>query len=89
MRGGKRPGAGRKVGSKSVKTSTIAKAAACRGISPVEVMLEIMRTAHAGGDVATALDAAARVAPYTSPRLSAVSINLEDLSDDQLRSLAA
>jgi hypothetical protein len=89
MRGGKRPGAGRPAGSATKKTSTVARAAAARGITPVEVMLEIMLAARAAGDFPMALDAAARVAPYTSPRLSAVSINLEDLSDAQLQDLAA
>lgn len=88
MRGGKRPGAGRKAGSATKKTSAVARAAAAQGITPVEVMLQIMRAAHAAGNVGIALDAAARVAPFIHPRLSAVAIDLKDLNESDLRALA-
>jgi hypothetical protein len=87
--GGKRAGAGRKPGSQTKRTSAIAAAAAAAGIAPVEVMLQIMRTAFAAGDFETALDAANKAAPYTSPRLSAVAIDMGGLSEQELRDLAA
>jgi hypothetical protein len=49
----------------------------------------IARAAYAAGDTATALAAASKVAPYTSPRLSAIALDLKDLSDDELRNLLA
>ena len=42
-RGGRRPGAGRPVGSKNQRTAEIARAAAEAGITPIEVMLGAMR----------------------------------------------
>jgi hypothetical protein len=38
-RGGRRPGAGRPVGSKNQRKAEIARAAAEEGITPIEVML--------------------------------------------------
>lgn len=42
-KGGKREGAGRKVGSLAKKTQAIAERASAEGISPLEVMLDNMR----------------------------------------------
>lgn len=42
-RGGARPGAGRKPGSKNTKTREIADKAAADGITPLEVMIRAMR----------------------------------------------
>lgn len=86
--GGSRARAGRKVGSVSKKSSAIAKAAAALGIGPVEVMLQIMRKAHAEGEVSVALGVAKSAAPYVSPRLSSIAFNLGDLSESELRTLA-
>jgi hypothetical protein len=86
--GGKRPGAGRKVGSTNKKTRAVAVAAAALGMSPVEVMLQIMRKAHAAGDDGVALEAASKVAVYIHPRLSAVAVDLGTLDEHDLRSLA-
>lgn len=86
--GGKRTGAGRKTGSTNKKSRAVAVAAAALGITPVEVMLEIMRRAHAAGDADTALEAASKVAVYIHPRLSAVAIDLGDIDEDDLRRLA-
>ena len=81
-RGGKRSGAGRKKGSLSHKTRTIAARAAAEGITPLEVILRTMRSAWArastNGETVTsfqdALVAAAmaeKAAPYVHPRLAA------------------
>lgn len=89
MRGGKRPGAGRPAGSATRKTSAVARSAASQGITPIQVLLHHMREAHAAGDVAVAVDCATRAAPFIHPRLSAVAIDLKDLSDEDLRSMLA
>lgn len=67
MRGGKRPGAGKKKGSKHKLTIGRELAAAqvikgAEGQSPLEVMLEVMRDPNARPDVR--LDAAKGAAPY-------------------------
>lgn len=41
-KGGKRPGAGRKVGSLTKRTRQIAEAVATQGITPLEVMMRVM-----------------------------------------------
>jgi hypothetical protein len=43
MRGGKREGSGRKKGSLTKKTQEIIAAAAGKGITPLEYMLEVLR----------------------------------------------
>lgn len=88
MRGGARQGAGRKPGTKNQKTRAVAVEAAATGLSPVQVLLHWMKKAHAKGDMAGAVDAATRAAPFIHPRLSAVALDLKDLSDEQLRGLA-
>jgi hypothetical protein len=85
MRGGTRPGAGRKPGTKNQKTRAVAIEAAATGLSPVAVLLHYMHAAHAAGDVAVAVDCASRAAPFIHPRLSAVALDLKDLTDDELR----
>lgn len=80
-KGGARPGAGRKAGSATKRTRQIADAAAAEGITPLEFMLRIMRSAPP--DEATALEkatwlgmqfeAAKQAAPYVHPKLSSVS----------------
>jgi hypothetical protein len=71
-RGGKRPGAGRRIGSASKRTREIADKAAANGMTPLEVMLRAMKE-HAD---ALRWDQAASVAkdaaPYIHPRLAAV-----------------
>ena len=71
-RGGKRPGAGRRIGSASKRTREIADKAAASGMTPLEVMLRAMKE-HAD---ALRWDQAASVAkdaaPYIHPRLAAI-----------------
>lgn len=85
-RGGTRPGAGRPPGSKNQKTRDTAAAAAAAGQTPVEYLLSVMR--NPSRTAAQRLEAAKAAAPYCHPRLSAVQIDLKDMSDDDLRDLA-
>jgi hypothetical protein len=74
MRGGARPGAGRKKGATNTKTA-IERAAIrekveaikSEGDTPLEVLLRIMRTAK---DEATIIDCAKAAAPYVHPKLN-------------------
>ena len=79
--GGARPGAGRKRGQKS-RLATIRRDIAAKAllddISPLELLLAVMRTAHKAGDTETAMAAAIAVAPYVHPRLSAVKHSGDD-----------
>jgi hypothetical protein len=95
-RGGKRSGAGRKKGSATRKTREIADQAALLGITPLEVMLEVMRTRYQAKDYDGACAVARDAAPYIHPRLSAVKVELpaddnadDDLLRSKLRQLAA
>jgi len=74
-RGGRRPGAGRPVGSKNQRTAEIARAAAESGITPIEVMLGTMRELWAKGMPEAKLQAAEiakDAAPYIHPRLASI-----------------
>jgi hypothetical protein len=78
MKGGARPGAGRKPGSANRRTREIADRAAAEGITPLELMLGIMRQGTPqDADAATQLayaslrfEAAKAAAPYIHPRLA-------------------
>ena len=70
MRGGKRPGAGRIKGAKTVRKQAFAEAAADGGMAPLAYLLAIMRDVSQA--VAVRLDAAKTAAPYIHPRLNAV-----------------
>lgn len=69
-RGGKRPGAGRKVGAATEKTREIADKAATEGMLPLEYLLKIMR--DEGADEARRVDAAKAAAPYVHAKLSTI-----------------
>lgn len=72
-RGGARPGAGRKKGDLQKRTREVAEKVAASGeMTPLEVMLEVMRKARDASDDSMALDAAKAAAPYIHPRLAAV-----------------
>jgi hypothetical protein len=70
--GGKRNGAGRRRGAATKKTVEVATAAHERGVSPLQVMLDVMERHYK----AKRYDEAARIAhdaaPYMHPRLSAI-----------------
>lgn len=79
-RGGRRAGSGRKAGSATKKTREIADRAADEGITPLEFMLNVMRSDVPDGlegnsllqAMAMRFEAAKAAAPYMHPRLAAV-----------------
>lgn len=89
VRGGARPGAGRKKGSPNSKTRMIAEKAMEQGITPLEYMLQVMRTEPDPelepreylAAVNMRLDAAKSAAPYVHPRLAAVEVTGKDGKD--------
>jgi hypothetical protein len=80
MKGGARVGAGRKEGSATAKTRAIADRAAEEGLTPLEVMLCVMREQWElyqtdktnSGAAKAASDAARDAAPFIHPRLANV-----------------
>ncbi len=79
-RGGARKGAGRKPGSATQRTRVIADRAMAEGITPLEYMLQVMRTEPSPEmdmkDMLQAItmrfEAAKAAAPYIHPRLAAI-----------------
>jgi hypothetical protein len=71
-RGGARPGSGRKPGTANRKTREIADKAAAEGITPLEVMLEVMRDLYAEGEKVAAAAIAKDAAPYIHAKLSQI-----------------
>lgn len=87
-RGGARPGAGRKKGGANRKTREIADRAAQEGLTPLEFMLQIMRSPSDHEDPriqaareAMRFEAAKAAAPYIHPRLAAVEHTGKDGKD--------
>ena len=76
--GGARKGAGRKKGSANKRTKDIADKAIEEGITPLEVLLQIMREAMDTGDYERAMRAAKDAAPYIHPRLNSVEMSGTD-----------
>jgi hypothetical protein len=70
--GGRRPGAGRKPGSATKKTREIAERAAADGITPLEVMIQAMRSHYEANRLDEAASIAKDAAPYMHPRLQAI-----------------
>lgn len=70
IKGGKRPGAGRKAGVPNKRTAETQKAVEQSGLTPLEYMLQVMR--DAGQDEARRLAAANMAAPYVHAKLSAI-----------------
>lgn len=68
--GGRRPGAGRKKGSKDKQTEEREKAIAKSGLTPLDYMLSVLRNKAA--DKALRMEAAKAAAPYCHPRLAQV-----------------
>lgn len=68
-RGGKREGAGRTLGAPNKITQEAREKALQGGISPLDYMLEVMRTSI---DPEVRLDAAKAAAPYVHPRITSV-----------------
>lgn len=103
-RGGARPGAGRKKGAATTKTREIANRAAESGITPLEYMLQVMRTEPSEHlderellqAITLRFEAAKAAAPYIHPRLAAVEHtatvtlkNAKDMTEDELAAIAA
>lgn len=72
-RGGARTGSGRKKGAATQRTREIADRAASEGVTPLEVMIQAMRSAYDAGELREAASIAEKAAPYMHPRLSSVS----------------
>lgn len=72
MHGGKRQGAGRKVGAVTKKTREVAEAAAASGLTPLDFMLSILRDESQPFDARFA--AAEKAAPYCHAKLAAVTV---------------
>ena len=73
--GGRRPGSGRKPGAATRVSREVADRLAGEGLSPLELIVGMMRKYHAEGKFALALDAAVKAAPYLHPRLAAVEVS--------------
>lgn len=94
-RGGARKGAGRKKGSATAKTRAIADKAAADGITPLEFMLQVMRSEPSDQlDARDALratemrfEAAKAAAPYMHPRLASVEHVGGDESSNPIRGI--
>jgi hypothetical protein len=82
-RGGARKGSGRPPGSATRRTREIADKAMAEGITPLEFMLNIMRSEPADIEdprvlldaLAMRFEAAKAAAPYIHPRLAAVEVS--------------
>ena len=88
-KGGVRKGAGRKKGSAHQKTREIANKLAITGITPLEVMTNVMREFYELSQITDnsiqrtkyleiACNAAKDAAPYMHPRLSAIDVGNKD-----------
>ena len=69
VRGGARPGAGRKKGALTKRTQEIVASAAADGETPLEYMLRVMRTSE---DPKRKDAMAVAAAPFVHPKLAAV-----------------
>jgi hypothetical protein len=79
-------GAGRKPGAITKRTRAIAEKAAEAGITPLEVMLQAMRSAYESQGAAAAVQYAIAAAPYMHARLQAVAASVSPATsvDDML-----
>ena len=82
-RGGKRPGAGRKLGSVMTKTAAIAQALAKEGATPLEFLLAVMR--DESQPLATRLNCAQAAAPFIHPRLATIHQTIRDEKQEGLQ----
>jgi hypothetical protein len=76
IKGGKRPGAGRKVGVPNKTTQEQREAVKASGLSPLDYMLSVMR--DEGQDEARRLAAANMAAPYVHAKLSSMELTGKD-----------
>lgn len=73
IKGGARPGAGRKKGTPNKRTAETMKAVEDSGLTPLEYMLSVMRDIN--NDQRERLSAAEKAAPYVHAKLSSVEMN--------------
>lgn len=73
-RGGRRPGAGRKVGAITKRTREIAEGALASGLTPLDYMLSLLRNEEKPEDIR--FEAAKAAAPYIHAKLSSVDANV-------------
>jgi hypothetical protein len=69
---------GRPPGSLTRRTREIAEKAAALGLSPLEVLLDVMRQHFAAGELDKAVEAARSAAPYCHPRLQSIELSGKD-----------
>lgn len=79
MRGGARPGAGRKKGEATKKREEIAIQALESGKTPLDIMLEAMRIAYDEGGAKAAMPFAKDAAPYVHPKLANIEAKVDGL----------
>lgn len=89
MAGGRRNGSGRPKGAKTKKTQESARRQIDLGITPLDVMCEVMRHYYAKGDRDKAAAIAKDAAPYMHPRLSYVKSDVSFPDADADRALDA
>src|SRR5262245_40261364 len=77
-RGGRRRGAGRKAGAVTRRTREVADRVHREGLTPLDVLLSVMRAAYEAKDYDKAVEVATRAAPYVHPRLAATQVSTGD-----------
>lgn len=94
IKGGARPGAGRKKGEPNKRTAEVQKAVEESGLTPLQYLLSVMRDELAEPRERQVCAIAA--APYVHSKLSSIEMTADmrihkpqDLSDDELASIAA
>lgn len=73
IKGGVRPGAGRKPGAPNKKTAELQKAVAESGVTPLDYMLSVLRDVN--NDPKERLAAANMAAPYVHAKLASVEVS--------------
>ncbi len=76
MKGGKRVGAGRRLGSQNIVSQELREQILAEGMSPVEYLVRVMRDAQQ--DTSIRMDAAKAVAPFIHPKLQSVEYTTTD-----------
>lgn len=76
IKGGARPGAGRKKGEPNKRTAEIQQAVEQSGLTPLEYMLTVMR--DIGQDEQRRLAAANMAAPYVHAKLASIELTGKD-----------
>ena len=76
--GGKRPGAGRKNGSKARKTVCVQEKLEKLGCDPIEGMVEIAKEAMTNEDYTLAASMYKELAQYVAPKRKAIELSNEE-----------